>query len=95
MCAHAPRVTQYTLADVGVINDTLLMILCWLYWLAPLEADSSLLFFNFTHRNILYLIIIIFICTTTLGDCTVVVVLVLSAPLEIGNTVLHYRSILR
>jgi hypothetical protein len=57
VCARVPRVTQYTLADVGVFNDTVL------YRLSPLEVDSSLLFIlNFTHRNILYLIIIIFIC---------------------------------
>jgi hypothetical protein len=32
-----PRVTQYTLADVGVIDTVL-------YRLSPLEVDSSLLF---------------------------------------------------
>jgi hypothetical protein len=38
LSVRVPRVTQYTLADVGVINDT------GLYRLSPLEVDSSLLF---------------------------------------------------
>jgi hypothetical protein len=79
MRAHVPRVTQYTLADVGVDSFFLYFFL--------LAVIYCFCFFTPSVDNVLVLRSICYHQPWRLygGGCAL-------APLEINNTVLHYRS---